>query len=255
MAASPNVLQLSRDAAVRVVSVTGDSSGSGFFLDDSHIATCFHVVASLIVTSTAPQQTTVNWTIYADLKVILPTGEEIGATVVSIPTTADESPLWLDFAILKLNKKPSGKFDKLSIAQNGDKLEVGDDVIFSGYPLATPGLVTHRGMISGFDEKKHVLFVQASINKGNSGGALLNSAGQVIGIVSMREGGISQGLADLKTHIDKTAASGFVVIQGVDPLQAMHAIIGTLDRFISTGIGYARSVEFLRDYLSKNGLK
>jgi hypothetical protein len=38
---------------------------------------------------------------------------------------------------------------------------------------------------------------------------------------------------------------------GVDPLQATKAIIDTLDRYISTGIGYARTTNFARDYLAK----
>lgn len=39
---------------------------------------------------------------------------------------------------------------------------------------------------------------------------------------------------------------------GVDPLRATKAVILTLDQYISTGIGYARSVRFVRDYANKN---
>ncbi len=113
-------------------------------------------------------------------------------------------------------------------------------------------MVTHRGMVSGFDGSSSLIFVQASINKGNSGGALLNNQGHVVGIVSMREGGISQGLKDLRVNIDKTSSQGSVQMMGVDPLQSTKAIIQTLDQYISTGIGYAHSVKFAREYLGKN---
>jgi len=90
------------------------------------------------------------------------------------------------------------------------------------------------------------------LNSGEAGGALLNSQGHVVGIVSMREGGISQGLNDLTVYVDNTASQGNVRIMGVDPLQATKAIIQALDKYISTGIGYARSIKFAREYLGKN---
>lgn len=242
-----DLLELAQDAGVKVVSQSGNSKGSGFFIGDQYILTCFHVVASFSV-----QDTVVNWTLYPDLQVVLSTGEVIDATVVSVPTQADPTPLTQDFALVKLKSKPSSNFSKLQLATDKEMPKVGDEVVFSGFPLATPGMVTHRGMISGFDSSMSLIFVQASINKGNSGGALLNSNGNVIGIVSMREGGISKGLDELITRIDETSSQGSVQLMGVDPLQATKGIIQTLDRYISTGIGYAKSIKFVRDYLSEN---
>lgn len=247
MAQQFNVLELSRSSGVKLVSQSGNSSGSGFFIDDQRVLTCFHVVAAL-----SAQGNAINWSLYPDLQVILPSGETIGATVVSVPTQTDPAPLVQDFAIVKLNSKPSKQFSKVQIASDKETLKVGDDVIFSGYPLATPGMVTHRGMVSGFDDSASLIFVQASINKGNSGGALLNSSGHVVGIVSMREGGISKSLGELKVYIDQTASHGNMQIMGVDPLQTTKAIIQTLDQYISTGIGYARSISFAREYINKN---
>jgi hypothetical protein len=42
-----NVLQLSRDSGVKLVSQSGNSSGSAFFVADRYVLTCFHVVAAL----------------------------------------------------------------------------------------------------------------------------------------------------------------------------------------------------------------
>lgn len=247
MAERNDLLELSQDSGVMVVSRSANSKGSGFFIEDQYVLTCFHVVASLTGEGTA-----VNWTLHPDLQIVLSSGEMIDATVVSVPTQADPTPLTQDFALVRLKIKPSKDFSKLQLAGEKETLKVGDDVVFSGFPLATPGMVTHRGMVSGFDNSMSLIFVQASINKGNSGGALLNSQGNVVGIISMREGGISKGLDELRIHIDQTASQGSVQIMGVDPLQATKGIIQTLDQYISTGIGYARSILFAREYLSKN---
>jgi S1-C subfamily serine protease len=242
-----DVIHLSRDASARLVTPSGHSSGSAFFIGDQYLLTCFHVVAAL-----SAQGSTVTARIYDDIEATLPSGERIPATVMSAPTQSDESPLAKDFAFVKLKTKPQQPVKALQIASADEAWDVGDEVVFSGYPLATPGMVTHRGMVSGFDDARSLIFVEASINKGNSGGALLNAKGHVIGIVSMREGGISHGLSQLVGYIDKNSGHGTVQIMGVDTLQATRALIQTLDEYISTGIGYARSIRFARDYLDKN---
>jgi S1-C subfamily serine protease len=242
-----NILELSRAASAKLISQSGNSSGTGFLVGDQYVVTCFHVVASLVI-----QGTNVNWTLFPDLLVTLSTGETISGAVVSIPSPTDPSPVHQDFAVVKLKVKPSAILPRLELATDEEQLNVGDEVVFSGFPLATPGMVTHRGMVSGWDDSMSLIFVQAAINKGNSGGALLNSHGRVAGIVSMREGGISQGLQQLTTYIDQTAQHGNVQLMGVDPLQATKAIIQTLDQYISTGIGYARVIRFAGTYLSKN---
>jgi S1-C subfamily serine protease len=246
-AAEIDVIHLSRDSTARLVTPAGHSSGSAFFIGDQYLLTCFHVVAHL-----SYQGSTVSSQIYDDLEAILPSGETIPATVLSPPTQADESPLSKDFALVKLKTKPKQPVKIVQLASADEAWDVGDEVVFSGYPLATPGMVTHRGMVSGYDDARSLVFVEASINKGNSGGALLNAKGHVIGIVSMREGGISHGLSALVGYIDKNSGHGTVQIMGVDTMQATRALIQTLDEYISTGIGYARSIKFARDYLEKN---
>lgn len=246
--AQSDPLKQSRGATVRLTSKSGQSSGTGFFISDQVVMTCFHVVSAI-----ERNGDQIKWTIYQDIEVVLPTGEAVPGTIASVPTQADASPLINDFAIVKLSRKPKTPIQPLQLAKsNGDEIEVGNEVFFSGFPLAVNGMVTHRGMVSGFEATRSLIFVQSSINKGNSGGALLNSDGQVIGIVSMREGGISQGLADLNKHIEKTSSQGGVLIMGVDPLQATKAIVQTLDNYISTGIGYAWNIRFARQFLEKN---
>ena len=115
-----------------------------------------------------------------------------------------------------------------------------------------PALITHKGMISGIDDSGNIICIQGSINKGNSGGALISDDGKVIGIVSMREGRVSKALADLTIYIEATEKQGSVRLKGVDPLQAIKEITKILDTYISTGIGYARDIKYLREYSFKN---
>jgi len=240
-----NIIEISRHSSVEISSQIRKSKGSGFLIADQYVATAFHVVATISVS-----QNMVNWSIHPDIKVKLPDGEIVSATCVSLPTQADPSPLKYDFAVLKLQEKPKKPQVNVKITDENEKVAVGDDIIFSGFPLATPGMVTHKGMISGFDDSGNIIILQATINKGNSGGAVLTSQGKVIGIISMREGGISKGLEELTTHIEETSQHGSVTIMGVDPLQSTRAIIQTLDQYISTGIGYAISIKFLRSYIT-----
>jgi S1-C subfamily serine protease len=242
-----NILELSRESTVMIVSKSGNSKGTGFLIDEQYVITCFHVIAAI-----SAQGGNIKWQIYKDLQVTLSSGEEIKGTVVSAPTESDLSPLIQDFALIKLETKPTKAFQTVPLAPEKECPSVGDEVVFSGYPLATPGMVTHRGMVSGFDKSGSLIFLQAAINKGNSGGGLLNDKGQVVGIISMREGGISQGLNELRVYIDQTSQHGRFAIMGVDPLQATKAIIETLDQYISTGIGYARSITFARSYLNNH---
>ncbi|MGD1046544.1 MAG: serine protease [Bacteroidota bacterium] len=241
-----DIIQSSRANCVKIESSSAGISGTGFLYDAQYVATCFHVVASITA-----QDTITYWHIFQDLRVILSTGDTVDAKCVSPPTKKDLSPLISDFAVLKLSRKQFLNVKPNPIATVDTPLVVGSEIYFSGYPLATPAMVTHKGMISGISADSNIICIQAPVNKGNSGGALLNAKGEVIGIISMREGGISQGLVELNKYIQSTESHGSVQLMGVDPLQATKEIINVLDTYISTGIGYARSIKFLRKYLKE----
>jgi len=190
--------------------------------------------------------------ILQDLKITMPSGETIDGDVVSTPTDQEQEPLYYDFAFVKLRHKPTKGFAKVQLASEAEQPHLGDDVAFSGYPLEAPGMVTHRGMVSGFNDGRDIIFVEAPINKGNSGGALLSKDGHVVGLISMREGGINQGLANLREQIIASSRNMTVRFAGVDTLGATRSLIDTLDEYISTGIGYARSIQFARSYMQKH---
>src|SRR5215472_6076886 len=91
-----------------------------------------------------------------------------------------------DVALIKVDTKT--KLTVLSLGDS-DKIRVGDWVMAVGNPLAFEGTVT-VGVISGKGRSglsqdsalENFLQTDAAINFGNSGGPLINTAGQVVGI-------------------------------------------------------------------------
>lgn len=243
------IVDSSIKSCVKIYSIEGNSSGTGFFVGKDILITCFHVIG--FTYQDANQQTRLK--IYDDLKAILESGDTIDLKCISIPTNKSLEPILKDFAILKTKKSISNK-EFLRI-EGDTELKVADKILFSGYPLGTPTKITHFGVISGITKDKSIICVQASTNKGNSGGALINENGKVIGIVSMREGGISKGLANYLAQISYSEKQGSILLQGVNPLQATKETITVLDKYISTGIGYARNIKYANDYIKKNQIR
>jgi len=240
---SSTVMEISRTNTVEIQS--GDARGTGFVVRGEYVATAFHVAAMI---EESPD--TIRWSFRPNLKVRMPDGELIDATCITTPTEVDRSPLDQDFAVLKLGKKPKLERTGLRFSGNSDVFSVGDEVTFTGYPLESTFMLTHKGMISGFDPAKTVIGLQAAINKGNSGRAVLTPTGRVIGIITLRLGGLSKDLEQLAKRIQDRKTR--VAIDGIDPLVASLEITKTLDRNISTGIGFARSIKFLSDYIVKH---
>lgn len=115
-----------------------------------------------------------------------------------IPAKLLGSDIWTDLAVLEVD---ASKVKKVAEFGNSDSLKMGEPVIAIGNPLGPTfsGSVT-QGIISGLkrtipvdinqdgivDWQSEVLQTDAAINPGNSGGALINMAGQVVGINSMK---------------------------------------------------------------------
>jgi S1-C subfamily serine protease len=76
---------------------------------------------------------------------------------------------------------------------DSDALQVGDEVVAIGNalnlgdtPTVTQGIVSAKGRVleAGDNRLEHLIQTDAAINRGNSGGPLLNAAGEVVGINS-----------------------------------------------------------------------
>src|SRR5213076_565441 len=80
--------------------------------------------------------------------------------------------------------------DALSLG-NSDQVRVGDIALAIGNPLGlgqtvTAGIISAKGRHTGLSDGSFEDFLQtdAPINQGNSGGALVNTAGDLVGINS-----------------------------------------------------------------------
>lgn len=153
-------------------------SGSGVIYkvdgDKAYVVTNYHVVEGA-----------------KQLEVTLADGSKEEAQLVG-------SDIWTDLAVVSIS---SEKVDTVAKFGDSDVLKQGESVIAIGNPLGLNfyGSVT-TGVISGTDRavpvdlnsdgyedwETEVLQTDAAINPGNSGGALVNIAGELIGINSMK---------------------------------------------------------------------
>ena len=179
---------------------TLQSTGSGIIISESgYIVTNNHVISNA-----------------NKLKVTLSTGDELDATLIG---TDPET----DMAVIKVD--PAGVELKAAVVGNSSTLQVGDEVLAIGNPLGLTlaGSVTH-GIVSAVNRKLTVdgttynlIQTDAAINSGNSGGALVNNRGEVIGINSVKissdgvEGlGFAIPIDDVKEIIEDLVKDGYV---------------------------------------------
>ncbi|MBO5305324.1 MAG: trypsin-like peptidase domain-containing protein [Clostridia bacterium] len=110
-----------------------------------------------------------------------------GNTYDAILVSADAPS---DIAVLKITVE-----EKLTTATvgNSDKLIVGEEVIAIGNPLGVLGGTVTNGIISALErevvidnEKMILLQHNAAVSPGNSGGALFNMKGELVGIVNAK---------------------------------------------------------------------
>lgn len=162
---------------------TGDQtvSGSGFFITDKgYILTNNHVVEGT-----------------KEVSIVLSDGSEQKANIVGTDP-------YSDIAILKTD----GKVPAVAALGNSDVLNPGESVIAIGSPLGnfkntvTVGVVsaTGRSIDTGNGYQiEDLIQTDAAINHGNSGGPLVNLAGEVIGINTLivrntGSGDVAEGL-------------------------------------------------------------
>ncbi|MBO4399057.1 MAG: trypsin-like peptidase domain-containing protein [Lachnospiraceae bacterium] len=148
---------------------TAAASGSGFILTaDGYIATNYHVIEDA-----------------SDIKVTLYDDTSYKAELVGY----DESN---DLAVLKIDA------DNLQpvILGSSDQLRVGDSVIAIGNPLGELTFSLTHGAVSALNRTITVnnismtlIQTDCAINSGNSGGALFNTYGEVVGIVNAKYSG------------------------------------------------------------------
>lgn len=205
------------------------SSGSGVILDTrGHIVTNHHVIAKA-----------------ERIGVNLNDGRSAEARLVG--TDPDT-----DLAVLKIELD---NLPEITMA-NMKKLNIGDVVLAIGYPFRIGQTVT-QGIISAtgrnqVSQNTYENFIQtdAAINPGNSGGALVNAAGEIVGINSLiyTETGNFAGIGfaipidlvhDVMTQITENGyvIRGWLGVEGQNvPFQILESINLPIQGVLITGI-------------------
>lgn len=160
-----NITTKSARAELIFLEVPTEGSGSGSVLDQQgHILTNYHVVEGAHV-----------------VRVTLYNGETFDATLIGFDAVNDT-------AVLKINA-PSEFLVPIALGDSG-RLKVGQRVFALGNPFGLERTLT-TGIISSLNRSlpsrtgrtmKSIIQIDAALNRGNSGGPLLDSRGRLIGM-------------------------------------------------------------------------
>ncbi len=207
------------DATINSSSGTGNSLGSGFIIsEDGFVVTNYHVIEGA-----------------TSINIILSNGEEVIAEVVNYDSVED-------LAVLKI----VDDIDMPGVAELGDStsVETGEEVIAIGNPLGkefsetvTSGIVSSANRTITKTDTSTVEYIQtdAAINSGNSGGPLINSAGQVIGINSAKE--VGEGIEGIGFAIPIN-----VLKEKLDSLSKPMLLLGITGRTIDSSTAKLRNL-------------
>ncbi|KAK4273444.1 hypothetical protein QN277_021846 [Acacia crassicarpa] len=172
----PAVVNLSISQGVYGMT-TGKSIGSGTLIDkDGTILTCAHVVVDFQGLRSSSIR---------KVDVTLQDGRTFEGRVVN-------ADLHSDIALVKINSKTPLPAAKFGCSSN---LRPGEWVLAMGCPLSLQNTVT-AGIVSCVDRKssdlglggmrREYLQTDCAVNRGNSGGPLVNIDGEVVGVNSMK---------------------------------------------------------------------
>lgn len=205
--------------------VPAEGAGTGIILDTSgRILTNAHVVENA-----------------QKIEVLLSDGRKVDATVLGRDPNSDIAVIKIEAPDLK--PAPIG---------NSDALHVGDGVIAVGHALALPGGPTvTEGIVSALDRSieepngvllEHLIQTDAAINPGNSGGALLDIAGNVIGMntaiaSSAQNIGFAIAITSARSVVDQLIRSGSVTrpLLGVNMVKVTPEVATQYDLLVKEG--------------------
>ena len=166
---SPSVVSI--DVEIDLFDV---ASGTGFVVDkNGHIVTNAHVVEDAL-----------------DILVVFHGGAEASAELIGIDTL-------VDIAVIKVDVEPH-RLKPVTYGNSND-LAVGQSVLAIGNPFGLEGTLT-TGIISGLERDitfqdgstiEGAIQTDAALGRGNSGGPLINLAGEVIGVNTAGYTGLS----------------------------------------------------------------
>jgi Do/DeqQ family serine protease len=170
-----------------------------------------------------------------DIKVEFAEGRSVQARLVGSDAPSD-------LAVLKMN----GGHHKVLQLGDSDKVRVGDVVLAIGNPLGigqtvTSGIISAKGRQTGLSDGSFEDFLQtdAAINRGNSGGALVNTKGELIGINSqiLSPSGVNIGIGFAIPSNMAREVRDQLVKRGKVQRGQLGVVIQPLTQELATGLG------------------
>lgn len=178
----PEIYELASDSVVEITTETvrsagrlgqfiSEGAGSGVVISsDGYIITNNHVIESA-----------------STVIVRLKNGQSYPAILVGRDNRTDIAVLKVDASDLQP-----------AVFGDSSQLTVGEMAVAIGNPLGELGGTLTEGIISALDreiiidgERMNLLQTSAAVNPGNSGGGLINSRGELIGIINAKSGGFN----------------------------------------------------------------
>jgi len=218
------IYQRAASGVVQITSTSGNiggasqqALGSGFVVDKAgHIVTNYHVIQGA-----------------DEIRVSFSNRDTVEAQIVGSDPSTDLAVLQVDTSASALTPLPLG---------DSDKVEVGDPVVAIGNPFgldrtATSGIVSALQRLITAPNRytiDHVIQTDAPINHGNSGGPLLNSRGQVIGVNTQIEtGGVGSGNVGIGFSVPSNTVKD-VVAQIMRTGRVDHAYLGISGKAVNS---------------------
>ena len=160
---SSQVASLADAVKSSVTIKSDDSHGSGFIVSsEGHIVTNYHVIA-----------------LAENIKIVMNDKTEYDVEVIRVSKIHD-------LVLLKIEKPDAVPF-KISESK---EIEIASDIFAVGSPRAEDlSQSVSKGIISGkrqTDQGFYLMQIDASVNSGNSGGAIVSQEGLVLGVVSSK---------------------------------------------------------------------
>jgi Do/DeqQ family serine protease len=163
-----------------------------------------------------------------------------GGRIVKARLVGSDAPS--DLAVLKVD----GDHRAVLPLGDSDKVRVGDIVLAIGNPLGigqtvTSGIISAKGRRTGLSDGSFEDFLQtdAAINRGNSGGALVNTNGELIGINSqiLSPSGVNIGIGFAIPSNMAREVRDQLIKRGKVERGQLGVVIQPLTEELATGLG------------------
>lgn len=111
--------------------------------------------------------------------------------------------------------------------------EVGEDIFVIGFPsIGGSSITVSKGVVSGFTQDAGVTWIKtdASVSGGNSGGAAVNSKGELIGVPTMASAGEDGEVVDCRPVVDTNKDGKVNELDECKPIGGFLNLLSPIDR-------------------------